>query len=856
MIMQNSAKAFTARVLLSILMPRRSVVMNRSVSVGLTVFLVLGLTAGPSVGARKLPPIPSTACPMIAPAEAPTVDGSADEAVWAKAPANTSFGRGDGAAGHRLEFRVLCDGQWLYLAITGYEKQIVDAEHEIVGIFIAPSKISDQYMRLSVHLTEKQITKRSTLRFRGGDDDWRTVHQMHKDRWVLEVALRVPSVFGVAPSEGEAFDLNVARTRMRIDSDVVGIYQQWSHTGISETSRYRFGEIVFGDLADRLRVVLGDLQQTVETTNNVAAGVSERAQSLLTDVHGRTSAFLRSAQAVRSVTPDRMREVKAKAAILDRELRRAVLVDRGVIIWSCNAMEVPHPSDLPAPGVESAKRLDIRVLGDEWESAAIVVTNLTDQTLDGQVILTDFVTADGKLKAPGWDVLQVRTAPLYTLETGRKLRDPLPRLQEGDLFRAAPDENELLWLTFKSRGLAPGRYTSKMTVRSLDDVVQQEIELVLRVYPVKLGAEGRPKVNVWNSMLRGSSWEEKVQNVRDYYHTESHISSWDEVPFFTADVDGNILDDELDFAKYDKGMDKRVAADFDHYLIRMATKHKPFWPVRRENGSVSFNFKQWSPKYRELFRTWLLAFRDHMAEKGLPCDKWAFYIVDEPAAGEQREQVRLIAKAVREIDPNIMTYVTLPPEGAPEEMIEMSKYLRIIQTPWGLRPSTFKRIKANVDELWHYSVCSRRNPYFSVYRRSLCWDTREAGFVGTGFWVWDSQSQYDFLWRDKEGTIFPAVYGYLDRPLVTSLRAEAFREGIEDWKYVLMLDDAIARAKDAGVDAAVVAAAQKYRNEDVSSPEDAAAVYRFRDQARGHLIALHVALGDVDRQLVEAAEAD
>ena len=830
--------------------------MNRSVVVAVLACLTLGVAAGPSLGALNLPPIPSTACPMIAPADAPTIDGSADEAVWAKSPANTSFGRGDGAAGHRLEFRLLCDGEWLYLAITGYEKQIAEAEHEIVGIFIAPSKTSDQYMRLGVHLTEKQITKRAALRFRGGDDDWRTVHRMHKDRWVLEVALRVTSVFGVAPREGQAFDLNIARTRMRIDSDVVGIYQQWSHTGTSETSRYRFGEVVFGTLTDRLKVVLGNLQQTVETTNKAAAGVSEGAKSLLADVQERTSTFLRSARALQSVTPDQMREIKAKAASLDRELRRAVLVDRGVIIWSCNAMTVPQPKDLPAPGIETAKRLDIRVLGDEWESAAIVVTNLTDQTLDGQVILTDFVTADGKTKAPGWDVLQIRTAPLYTLETGRKLRDPLPRLQDGDLFRAASDENELLWLTFKSRGLSPGRYTSKMTVRSLDDVVQQDIELVLRVYPLKLGAEGRPKVNVWNSMLRGSSWEEKVQNVRDYYQTECIVASWDEIPWLTVDADGAVLDSDLDFTKYDRSMADRLAAGFDHYLLHMWIKDRPFWPARREDGSVSFNFGQWSPKYRELFRAWLLAFRDHMAAKGLPCAKWAFYIVDEPAAGAQREAVRLIAEAIKEIDPNIMTYVTLPPEGDPEQMVEMSKSLRIIQTSWGLRPSTSERIKANVDELWHYSVCSRRNPYFPVYRRSLCWDTREAGFVGTGFWVWDSHSQYDFLWRDKEMTIFPAVYGYLDRPLVTSLRAEAFREGIEDWKYVLMLDDAITKAKDAGVDAPTIAAAEQFRKEGTSSPETAAAVYHFRDEARGHLLALHVVLGEVDWQLLEAVEAD
>ena len=78
------------------------------------------------------------------------------------------------------------------------------------------------------------------------------------------------------------------------------------------------------------------------------------------------------------------------------------------------------------------------------------------------------------------------------------------------------------------------------------------------------------------------------------------------------------------------------------------------------------------------------------------------------------------------------------------------------------------------------------------------------------------------------------------------MRIEALREGIEDWKYVLMLDEAIERAKDGNVAAATVAAAARFRREGLSLMDDPAGVYRFRDQARDHLLALHVALGDID----------
>ena len=72
-------------------------------------------------------------------------------------------------------------------------------------------------------------------------------------------------------------------------------------------------------------------------------------------------------------------------AALKRKLLRAVLAPRGRIVWACNPMTIPGPRDLPSADQEDVKRLDIRVLANEWESAALVVTNLAKQTLDGQV---------------------------------------------------------------------------------------------------------------------------------------------------------------------------------------------------------------------------------------------------------------------------------------------------------------------------------------------------------------------------------------------------------------------------------------------------------------------------------------
>ena len=142
------------------------------------------------------------------------------------------------------------------------------------------------------------------------------------------------------------------------------------------------------------------------------------------------------------------------------------------------------------------------------------------------------------------------------------------------------------------------------------------------------------------------------------------------------------------------------------------------------------------------------------------------------------------------------------------------------------------------------------------YRRGACWDAMREGAVETGFWVWDSSSQSDFLWRDTKGIVFPVIYNHHDGGYIPSLRCEAFREGIEDWKYVLMLDDAIARAKKKGPDGKVVGAAAAFRAKCLSELDGADSIGRFRDAVRGHLLALHQALGEVDAEALAAVERD
>ena len=831
--------------------------MNR-LTPGLCLASSIGVMLFVCSSAAALPPVPSMACPVIPTEQAPRIDGAIDEAAWKKADVQTTFYRNFGRKDGRLEMRLLSDGQWLYVSTVAYEPEILEKDQEIVSVFIAPFKTWDHFMNLSVGVTAAGIKERKARGFKGDDQDWRAAFAQHEDRWVVEIAVRIAPVFGKEISEGQAFDFNLSRTRAEVLGDDFDMYQQWSSTGASSGSRYRFGEVVFGSLSDRLREIATQLARALDQTRHPVTELSANAKQSFAAAEKQAEAALKKMRSETAPTGSAVRTYDRQATSLKRALRRPLLVDRGVIVWSCNPMATPLPNDLPPGDVKSVDQLDIRVLGDEWESAAIVVTNLTEQTMEGQVVLDDFVAADGKTKLAGWDVLQVRTAPLFPLPTGRSVRDPLPRLQEGGLFRVPADENELLWLTFKSRDVPPGRYTSTLTVRSLGDRHLHEVQLVLRVYPLALGAKGRPNVHTWNSMLRGKDWAERAAHCRDYYLTCSNVWNWDDTPSFVADADGNILDDTLDFSKYDRGLETYMQSGVHTYLAIYESRSTYTWPMRREDGSTEFNFKRWSPKYNEIFARWVRAFRDYMATKGLTTDRWAFYIMDEPFPGKDRREVISFARQIRKIDPKVRTYITFPiGRGKDAEILEVSKHVDIVQTIGDASPAVMEQVRSNVKEFWRYTILLRGTSPLLGYRSKACWEPMREGSVGTGFWVWDSSSQRDFLWRNRRrehGSIFPVIYPRTDGGYITSLRADAFREGIEDWKYLLMLDDALARAKQGSADPKIVAAAAAFRSTCLAELDDAESAYRYRDAARAHLLALHAALGDIDPAAVEAIE--
>jgi len=333
----------------------------------------------------------------------------------------------------------------------------------------------------------------------------------------------------------------------------------------------------------------------------------------------------------------------------------------------------------------------------------------------------------------------------------------------------------------------------------------------------------------------------------------------------------------FDWTEFDKTADwyfselkiRQVYTPWLLYSFGWGHPPRDFYGERPYPGDWPFedaDFSKIRPEYKEKYQAVLREFWNHITEKGW-ADKFVLYVSDEPNywTPEIITQMKAVCEMIHEVDANIPIYCStwryIPEWKDSLDVWGIGHY--------GIVPvETMKEIKAHGSRIWFttdgmlcldtpYNAIERLLPYYCYKYGAdayefwgISWLTYDPYKYGSHAYIHQTSTPGEYYW-----VRYPNGDGYLLYPpqqpggkIVTSVRFEQAREGMEDFEYFYMLAQLIEKGKREGRDVTRGEAALAAAMELVDSPTP---IGRYSSKILPNPYRLY----EVRRQVAEAIEA-
>jgi hypothetical protein len=421
-----------------------------------------------------------------------------------------------------------------------------------------------------------------------------------------------------------------------------------------------------------------------------------------------------------------------------------------------------HPTTLlEEPGL-SPRGIQVRMLGNEYASAAVALTNLTARAL----------TLALRSALPS--AVQFRTVPMVVPETtGKPQEDPLPLLGEDQTIRLEPAETRELWLTLHSRTLDPGKHDATIRVAILEQIAPPvEIPLELNVSRIRL--PDRLSYKHCNWLYLSSIHDERVLDatIRDAVEHGTNVFN---IPGTTVSVNCEGAAKGADTAVAD-GLIHRLPGAF--FLVGGSIGTK--WPAGCSPDPATQD---------RAYSQALHWFANHMRELGLSYADYALYLQDEPGlvgGGPGFDLYVESVKRVKAADPQMQVYAN-PTGGATPALIAPLIGSVDVWCPglplFRTHPAEFTALFGQVKQFWHYEAPADQRGLDPLgFYRVKPWIAFQLGMNGGGYWVYSEKDYWTPSHEPEYGVVYPGPRGP-----VTTKRWEASREGSQDYELLVML---------------------------------------------------------------------
>jgi len=475
--------------------------------------------------------------------------------------------------------------------------------------------------------------------------------------------------------------------------------------------------------------------------------------------------------------------------------------ERGFIISQQPWAQLVYPSYLPTRG-EVVEALAIRLAPGEYEPLAVSITAL--RPLSGlQAELT------GDLRGPGGAVIPATSVDLGTVRALKRWLTNAAPLQPGQRYErrpllicpteptdVRPRTSQRLWLTVHApEDAPPGRYVTSL--RIADDRAEVTLPLRVEVLPIALP---EPRATYGMYYRHTHQYEDMrtdeflLRSLRDMRaHGCNSFSVY-------ADVERKLLDGSWEITL--DNADRRVGLETQMRLLaetRLAQADHPLLLLAHGETDGRFHFGA------KLVRT----VEERRAQARWPELLW--YLVDEPAP--EREPLVAELAGVVHAAPGARTVTAI---GDPTAL---GKYYDVWIVSETVRD--FERVVEQAQalgaEVWTYNcIWNGAQPRNDRYYTGLF--TWAYGLRGNWQWCYCEQAGGRI---GADGTIEPGLptygdpwrYQYVAPGVAFSAPTvgwEGRREGIDDFRYLQALEEAVAARRAAGDRRAVLGEAERF----------------------------------------------
>lgn len=458
------------------------------------------------------------------------------------------------------------------------------------------------------------------------------------------------------------------------------------------------------------------------------------------------------------------------------------------------------PFKQPGP---SGGAIEVHTMLGEFRAAAVNLAN------SGQRPVRVRIEFEGLPGSPRPPYVSVHEVQWTDTSQGVPVASALPearRAGDGWVVSVLPGLVRQVWLTFHAVDLQPGEHPGRLLMRA-DGLEPQAVPVRLRVWPMTLPRKPTLWLGGWDYTdgdtygVTPENREAFLRHLREHFVNTPWASGGTLLSFDTPPGDSSAI-----------RIDTRL---FDQWVARWpnAARYMVFLSV----GMGFAGTEAGTPQFDRRVGEWISAWVRHLAGKGIGADRLGLLIVDEPNEESDARPIALWARAIRAAEPKVLIWedpTYADPRKGPPELFTSCDILCPNRPMWLAGGKAFEQFYMDQQRrgrtLQFYSCSGPAkllDPY--SYYRLQAWHCWHVGGTGSSFWAFGDNSGAS-SWNEYLATAGPFTPLFLDRQTVTpGKQMEAIRESVEDYESLVMLRDAVKRAKAAGRADAAVADAER-----------------------------------------------